>query len=149
MTDRSIRAFTAVSLVFGLLLVGCETTQSVVDIRQHPTKDVTVVHTVERGGWNPEGDRFWHCVQEGQQLLCEPVCGDDVECPPAPGIIRADASAEARLGDAPTPHDPVAADPAESDDAEAESDEVEVHTTTHDADDEATPDDSDVDGEDQ
>lgn len=139
MMNRSICISTTLLLIFGMLLAGCETTQSVVDIRQHPTKDVTLVHTVEQGGWNPAGDRFWHCVQEGQQLLCEPVCGDDVKCPPAPGLIRADASAQARIGDTPTAHEPVVKEEAD--------DDVEVHTTVQEADDEVSAEDGDDDGD--
>ncbi len=122
MTNRRLFLCAGALLLLGLLLTGCETTQSVVDIRQHPSQDVTIVHTVEQGGLNPAGDRFWHCVQEGQELLCEPVCGVEIECPPAPGLIRAEASAAARIGQGPTTHQPAVEEDLD--------DDVEVHTTT-------------------
>ena len=84
----------AASLIFA---VGCETTQSVIDIRQHPTEDVTIIHTVQQGGTS-SGHRFWHCVREGDELVCDLVCGEDISCPSRPGLIRAHRSAAAQLG---------------------------------------------------
>ena len=81
-----------------MVLAGCETTQSVVDIRQHPSQDVTIIHTVEQGGFDAGGHRFWHCVRESDQLLCDLVCGDDLSCPQQPGMIRATRSPAAQLG---------------------------------------------------
>lgn len=123
-----------VAMVMALALVwsGCETTQSVVDIRQHPTQDVTVIHTVQQG-WMDSGHRFWHCVREGDELVCDVVCGDgeqdEVQCPQQPGLIRANRSAAAQLGTptavATDEADPAPTDPADQEQEPAEEPELE------------------------
>ena len=100
-TKRILAALVALVALL-LLTSGCETTQSVIDIRQHPTQDVTVIHTVQQGGGfgDSSGHRFWHCVREGEELVCDVVCGVEISCPQRPGLIRANRSAAAQLGGA-------------------------------------------------
>lgn len=70
--------------------------RSVVDIKQHPKKEATIVETREVGcGYN--GPRFWHCNREGDDLMCKDSCGDDPKCAENPGAISADRSGEARM----------------------------------------------------
>lgn len=83
--------------VFSLVASGCDTTQAVVDIRQHPTQDVTIIHTIQES-LTDSGNRFWHCVREGDELICDVVCGVDIQCPERAGLIRARRSATAQLG---------------------------------------------------
>ncbi len=123
----------ATLLAFSMMATGCETTQSVVDVRQHPTQDVTVIHTVEQGGMSGGGNRFWHCVREGDELVCDVVCGDDINCPQRPGLIRANRSAAAQLGGVPavvTDSDVDEKPKSEEDADEAEADEEDADWST-------------------
>ena len=116
-------------LACAFLWSGCETTQSVVDIRQHPTQDVTVIHTLQ-SGWMDSGHRFWHCTREGEELICDVVCGDDIKCPQRPGLIRANRSAAAQLGAPqtavaePAPEPETDLSTQRDDDAELEEEEI-------------------------
>ena len=131
-------------LILSVLSWGCDTTQAVVDIRQHPTQDVTIIHTLQQS-ISDSGNRFWHCVREDDELICDLVCGEDVQCPQRAGLIRANRSAQAQIGSAsatvrkPAPERPEEEGP----DSEVHPEETEQTISTQRRDEAPTADDQD------
>lgn len=120
----------AICVVF---VAGCgmfaERQQSVQEVKQHPDEDVTLVQTHQTGGEHA-GTRFWQCSSEGEELICSPQCGVEVQCPDSTGMIRADRSPDAQRSPVVVEGDPVEDDEQRAD--EASDDDVEEISTTDD-----------------
>ncbi|MFW5968653.1 MAG: hypothetical protein ACOCV2_14100 [Persicimonas sp.] len=101
MTEYRRIALAGLVAAAALLLSGCcslfPTQQTVIDVKQHPEQEATIIQTYEEG-CTYTGYRFWHCTREGDDLKCEETCGGDPECAENPGALAADRSVSAQSG---------------------------------------------------
>lgn len=128
-----------------LWLSGCcslfPTQQTVIDVKQHPEKEATIIQTYEEG-CTYTGYRFWHCTREGDDLQCEETCGADPECAENPGVLAADRSVSAQSGSSKSDRQAK----SEQDDEAREDERLDEHEALeedaeHDEDEERTTDD--------
>lgn len=68
----------ALAVLVGLLSSGCLLSRTIVDLSDHPRKDVTLVETVDVFPFTVKR-QFWHCDESAENLTCTKVCGGDTK----------------------------------------------------------------------
>lgn len=78
------------------VMSGCallEPQQTIQEVQQHPSENVTLIQTIQEPPGEPV---YWYCTPEGDDLVCNASCGEDIQCPDQPALVRADRSPAAQ-----------------------------------------------------
>lgn len=66
----------ALTVIAGLFSSGCLLQRTIVDLTDHPQKDITLVQTVDVYPFSVKR-QFWQCNENAENLTCSKVCGGD------------------------------------------------------------------------
>jgi len=68
-------AFPLLAIALMFTSSGCLISRKIVEINDHPSKNVTLVETHDKFFGGKQVDQFWQCADQNGTLVCKQSCG--------------------------------------------------------------------------